>query len=191
LSPFGKDAPDSENNDIEIAAITSYLHEKIIPKFAKKWSKDIKQKKSIFEHNLTGLLHKKGIKMRHLGHIRYYAKNDTLKKILMNEMVARVIKIDIKIDMRDQMKKTGISSVEPYKDVVLKYFNMILCNDDDSSEYWNGINQKLKNKFITKCDVEYEIKKSNYKKIIKRIQRLIGVKLDCSKFKRVLHRNTR
>ena len=49
-----------------------------------------------------------------------------MRDILLNEMISRVVKIDIRRSLRDEMEKTGLSSVEPYKQIVLNQFNYLL-----------------------------------------------------------------
>lgn len=80
------------------------------------------------EANLINMLHKKGINVRHLGRVRYHCTNAPLRFIILNEMVARVVKVDIRGALRNELKNTGLSSVEPYKQVVLRYFNCVLNN---------------------------------------------------------------
>ena len=103
FSTFGKHNEIVHNNEIKEA--TEYLLGKLIPTFC---AHDLPRhfpsgNTGVFELDaITEELHRAGINVRYLGHVRFYA-HDYLKPGIFNEICARVIKNY----MRDQMREVS------------------------------------------------------------------------------------
>ena len=118
----------SKIHNQEVREATQYLYDVIIPKFADEL---YKKKSNVKDIRLTESLHSSGINCRHIGRVRkalqqYGESAAGLSKLLMTEMVARLLSGLLKQLLRIEMKKTKIASQEPYKTVVIDFLNSIL-----------------------------------------------------------------
>jgi hypothetical protein len=97
--------------------------------------------------------------------------------------------------MRDTVQAIRVASIEPYKEVVVQYFNLILS----SSEYWNtAMKEDLQRKFPgcltdTELSRDFDLRKAVLSErtsmLFKRIQLLTGVKLDAETITEMNHTN--
>lgn len=107
-------------------------------------------------------MHRHGINIRHLGLLRTFAKSKPVKRLLLLEMVARVIKDILRYEssivciltnsflrsqMRNIMREVRVLSEEPFKQVVLKTFNYTLGRDPQSTKFWAIVKNRLIRKF--------------------------------------------
>jgi hypothetical protein len=141
LSGFGKH--DSESHNSEIQEATQFLIEKIIPAFANSLS-SLSAKQS----NIVELFHREGINIRHMGLVRHHCASAEWKKCLLIEMVARVIKDDVKETLRATVSKLKVPSEKPCKEAISVYVNFLLGKRQESLSFWKGeIKTKITNKF--------------------------------------------
>lgn len=96
---------------------------------------------------LSELMHREGINLRHLGLLRSRVKSYSVRQWLLTEMIARVIKDLLRGQMRTKMREVRILSEEPFKEVVVRVFNLILGRHKSSSSFWDLVKEKLKKKF--------------------------------------------
>ena len=108
----------------EVMEATQYLYDKVIPNFAL----ELSQKDSESEIRLTEILHANGINCRHYGRVRRAVplQASRIQRLLLNEMLGRTLTSVLRQLLRYQMQKTRIASQEPYKIVVLDFFNALL-----------------------------------------------------------------
>lgn len=66
-------------------------------------------------------LHRRGINLRHLGIVRQHAKLEEFRLVIMVEMIARVLKVNLRKRWRQQMEKFPASEMESFKHVTAKY----------------------------------------------------------------------
>ena len=154
FSRFGGHDKDAHNT--EVLKATQRLHKNIIPTFAA-WldSQDERKLKGL---RLTQLMHREGINMRHvsvlaflvlkkrslislflfdqLGLLRNNVSKPHVKSLLLNEMMARAIKCTLEMLMRKKMEQIRVPSEEPYRRLVIDYFNVLLGKRPESSMYW-------------------------------------------------------
>lgn len=125
FSPFGKDA--TLEHDQEVLEATMELYRNIIPAFVKFWHQKLKADPSLtrdFENNLIRYIHRDGMPLFHieilslpginvrlLGIARYWCPFDSpLRIIFLTEMASRVIKNDIRRQLREENRKLGVAS---------------------------------------------------------------------------------
>jgi hypothetical protein len=65
-----------------------------------------------------------------------HATSDELRKVILVEMISRVLKINLRKRWRQQMEKFPSSETESFKHVTAKYLNLSLGTSDKSSLYW-------------------------------------------------------
>ena len=111
-------------HNAEVIEATKYLHEQIIPKFAI----ELSQRENESEIRLTELLHANGINCRHFGRVRKAVplQFPRIQQLLLNEMLGRTLTAVLRQLLRFEMQKTQIASQEPYKILVLDFFNALL-----------------------------------------------------------------
>jgi hypothetical protein len=59
-------------------------------------------------------VHSLGINIRHLGHVRVHLLNKYWKTVLLLEMIARVVKNDLKKDLREKMHVLQQPGIDPF-----------------------------------------------------------------------------
>eukprot|EP01125_Pyxidicula_operculata_P017085 TRINITY_DN5945_c0_g1_i2.p1 TRINITY_DN5945_c0_g1~~TRINITY_DN5945_c0_g1_i2.p1 ORF type:complete len:1909 (-),score=399.00 TRINITY_DN5945_c0_g1_i2:471-6197(-) len=168
FSSFGIDGKDEHN--MEVVELTKKLYHEVIPQFANKWSSklcdeeddenynpELKNDLNYFSENITVELHTDGINVRHLGLVRYHATSRHLKNATLKEMIARVVKNTIRCALREEMKKLGIPSQEPYIKVVTNFLNLVLCRKGDYMKFWADIKTKIVDKFGPESFTEDEM----------------------------------
>ncbi len=92
-------------------------------------------------------MHRHGINIRHLGLLRTFSRSKPVKRLLLLEMVARVIKDVLRSQMRNIMREVRVLSEEPFKQIVLKTFNYTLGRDPQSAKFWAIVKNRLVRKF--------------------------------------------
>jgi hypothetical protein len=95
---------------------TRFLHEECIPRVAAQLeSADPEQKVS-----LIFVLHFHGVNVRHMGRVLSHVTHPYWRQVLMLEMIARVLKNDIRRILREKMREFRRPGLEPYIRVVVK-----------------------------------------------------------------------
>lgn len=169
---------DSHIHNNEVLDIVNRLKYRIIPQFAATYSKkDI----SHVKRNLCQLMHNSGINLRHLGLLRSSAKNIRFKSVLLDEMVARVVKNMIRFDLRQIWKKYSVlPSQAPFREIIIQHLNKLVSLDDG---YWKEVKTQIINKFegaLVGVELEDTWNMRSYCSIhfiLERIQHFIGFKL--------------
>eukprot|EP00029_Vermamoeba_vermiformis_P005506 TRINITY_DN1931_c0_g1_i1.p1 TRINITY_DN1931_c0_g1~~TRINITY_DN1931_c0_g1_i1.p1 ORF type:complete len:1922 (+),score=411.10 TRINITY_DN1931_c0_g1_i1:83-5848(+) len=126
-------------------------------------------------------MHRHGINIRHLGLLRTFSKSKPVRKLLLLEMVARVIKDVLRSQMRNIMREVRVLSEEPFKQIVLKTFNYTLGRDPQSGKFWAIVKNRLIRKFrkaLADNEISSDLHDSiNMFALFSRLQELVGVEL--------------
>ena len=99
-----------------------------------------------------------GINYRHIGKLMIETQDIHSKRILMMEMIARVIKKIIQDENRKQMSRIQIPTQGPFINIVINIINQLLNKDDG---IWKSIMIGLESKFNISSDQLNEIKKTS------------------------------
>jgi len=142
-------SPKEHNKEIKDA--TEYLTDVLVPAFVPELTRlftTAKRNGDLESLKLTEIVHRRGINIRYLGILRKHMKDQDGKALLFVEMCARVIKNNLRLRLREQMRKLQLPLEEPYRRLVVDYLNLILGHNDQSEEYWaNNIKMSLVRKF--------------------------------------------
>ena len=110
---------------------------------------------TLFDFRLTETIHSKGINCRYLGKkkkrkvqskfaeelpeglLRNQVTNEDARMLLLVEIVARVIKNNLRLRLRMKSEILRQPLEEPYRRLLIDYFNMIFGNTPHSEAYWN------------------------------------------------------
>jgi hypothetical protein len=79
------------------------------------------------------LLHQSGINMRYLRLVAAVVMDESLKKMVHAEIVARSLKSVIRNEIRESNKLDG----DNVKSIITKYLNLIFSDNDESNDYWD------------------------------------------------------
>lgn len=71
-----------------------------------------------------------------LGLLRTHVTKPHVKTLLLNEMMSRAIKCTLQMLMRKKMEQIRVPSEEPYRRLVIDYFNVLLGKRPESDMYW-------------------------------------------------------
>lgn len=107
------------------------------------------QKGNLDNFRLTETLHSKGINCRYLGIIRQHLACKEAKTRVLIEILARVIKNNLRLKLRIKMKQLKKALEEPYRRLVINYMNLVFSNTEVSDRYWNtDLKDDIKRNFI-------------------------------------------
>eukprot|EP01116_Phalansterium_solitarium_P015791 TRINITY_DN3523_c0_g1_i5.p1 TRINITY_DN3523_c0_g1~~TRINITY_DN3523_c0_g1_i5.p1 ORF type:complete len:415 (+),score=117.56 TRINITY_DN3523_c0_g1_i5:261-1505(+) len=87
---------------------------------------------------LTEAIHSRGINARYLGRIRAEIADADFRAIILVDIVARVIKNNLRTRLRAKMKQLKKPMEEPYRRLVVNYMNLIFGHTGQSDSYWSG-----------------------------------------------------
>lgn len=145
-TPLGKFDPDQATHTEEITLASKRIFVDLIPKFADYLKQNCPSTISTTER-VVEELHRFGINLRHLGFVRRLVVDPAIRKLLLTEMVARVLKDRIYELLRTKMREIKVASQQPYNQVVLDFLNEVFVIN--SSEFWqSGVKKLLEDKFL-------------------------------------------
>ena len=147
---FGED--NQQEHDSEVRAATNYLHNTIIPEFARLLDQDHCNIENKPTQWFIDEAHRSGINIRYLGMIRSLVKNEKIRSILLSEIASRVLKNKFK----NQLRECKATHDFHYLSVILNFFNSVFVNDDNNNTNNNSNNINCNNIF-NNC------KSNNYK----------------------------
>ena len=127
----------AEEHDDEIDEATDYLTGTVVQVFAQRLVSLPPEKRASFP--LIMLLHESGINCRYLGLLYGYVSNmgDAYwSTVLLIEMVARVIKTEVRALLRRKMLELRHPGEFAYLDAVVLYLNLVLGSSDASDRHW-------------------------------------------------------
>lgn len=110
LNRFVANQPRKLEHILQIKDATKYLYDEIIPEFVKELYTLEQKTKDTKSISIKELMHKRGINLFMMGHIRNLLKPESIfKKILIVEMVSRVSKHQINQILRDKMQQLKLA----------------------------------------------------------------------------------
>eukprot|EP01091_Cochliopodium_minus_P016198 TRINITY_DN5993_c0_g1_i1.p1 TRINITY_DN5993_c0_g1~~TRINITY_DN5993_c0_g1_i1.p1 ORF type:complete len:1174 (+),score=399.27 TRINITY_DN5993_c0_g1_i1:76-3597(+) len=151
-SRFIETQPDAEEHNREIDSATKELINVVIPNFARELLQlmevEVKLKGTIYDFRLTEVVHSNGINMRYMGLIIKKMGRHKYKDAILVNMIARIIKNQIRALLRKEMYKEKLAIDEPYRIAVMDFLNLIFGNTEESVKFWSEvIVSQLKEKF--------------------------------------------
>ncbi|KYQ96645.1 hypothetical protein DLAC_03928 [Tieghemostelium lacteum] len=192
FTAWSNNDPDSDIWNQNLSEATLHLYNVIIPRAAVEFNSQWDSRQLDRERWDTELeTHKYGINLRHLGRLRHLIDNSDLRKLILNEMVARVLKNKIKEDLRINMAGNYIGSEESAINSVTEFLNMIFGVDkfENSKYFWTiTIKSWISEKFgdspqqngLTEREFQSEFDLMtivNLQEIIKQFQEKAGITL--------------
>lgn len=105
---------------------------------------------------LSELMHREGVNLRHMGLVRSCVKSYRVRRALLTEMLARVIKDLFRGQMRATLRMVRNLADEPFKVVVVRVLNLVLGRDEFSHEFWDLVHERLRRKFHSALTHEEE-----------------------------------
>eukprot|EP00029_Vermamoeba_vermiformis_P008493 TRINITY_DN3992_c0_g1_i1.p1 TRINITY_DN3992_c0_g1~~TRINITY_DN3992_c0_g1_i1.p1 ORF type:complete len:924 (-),score=198.60 TRINITY_DN3992_c0_g1_i1:32-2803(-) len=146
FSGFMKEDGEENLHNSELKEATNHLINVLVPKFAKadlvKLMADAREQGRLTEFRLTETIHSVGVNCRHIGLLRKNTQDPEFKRIMLIEMVARVIKNNLRFKLREKMKVLRLPLEEPYRRLVIDYFNLVFGNTKNSDSYWDDFLKK-------------------------------------------------
>jgi hypothetical protein len=125
LTAWGRNDDKAEDHNEEVRQATMNLYTTVVPSFAQ--FLDGLSDDSFSKIRLTEELHRHGINVRHLGFVRTHATNESVRRKILLECVARSMKSDIQTLLRNKNRELMIPSDEPYRKVALQFLNSALA----------------------------------------------------------------
>lgn len=165
-------------DEIEVESATKFLIETQIPKF----SKQIQNSEFPLEGclDLQEKMHKNGINLRYLGLIRTHVSDPFVRRLLLLEMITRVLAMLLRKKFREK------SPSRSYINDVVDFLNLVLSkNLDQATEFWNSVKKQLLSKFgvgLTPDELDPKhhlgnLPREDIKLFISRFQEKTGVSL--------------
>jgi hypothetical protein len=201
FSRMTNNAPDSEPNNDDIRVATADMYNTVIPDFVRAFENYLgaddnagdwgffiysnmsgnvfkKAQKTLIEE-----LHRFGINIRHLGHVRQHATSNGLRKAILVEMIARVMKLHLRTRWRQQLEKFPTSEGSSARHAASKFLNLAFGISDKSLIYWTfELIPKLTDKFknaLTKLERSAmsrgEIERDLKRHILLRLSLMTGI----------------
>mmetsp|Transcript_2469 Transcript_2469/g.7833 ORF Transcript_2469/g.7833 Transcript_2469/m.7833 type:complete len:1381 (+) Transcript_2469:798-4940(+) len=139
--------PEANVHNAELRQATVHLYQETIPSFAAFLSetygtldreRGAPPPAKLAETDLKLLFHERGINLRHLGVVHQLVKCPTIQKALLNEMIARVLKQDLRARVRSMMKHVKVPCSTPYHRLVVDSLNIILQHSKRAHEFWTS-----------------------------------------------------
>lgn len=128
----------------DIQAATARLRSDTVPKFAAILEKIFTQlppvQQCAFAYDwIVVLLHWHGINIRHLGAVRACVRteNATLRSLLLNLMVSRVLKNMSHHRLRMKMRELRYAGEVPYQQCLVTFMNLVFGTSAESLSFWN------------------------------------------------------
>ena len=125
---------DADKHILEIEEATSHLLNTEIKLLAKKL--DNLPNEVVKQANLKEILHENGVNLRYMGLLRVEINNPILRNLFLVEMIARIIKHNIRELMRNQLKKWHIPLEHACRQTVIDHLNVIFGCHDESEQYF-------------------------------------------------------
>lgn len=124
--------------------------QEVIPPFGKELDKvfhNAWRDETLLYVKIPEVVHAKGINIRHLGRIRKRTCNIFARTFLLIEMVVRVVKCEVRYQLRQRARELRNPFEEPFKRLVIDILNRVLATTPESDHYWNTT---IKKKIVTK-----------------------------------------
>lgn len=148
--------PNIEEHNQALRDATTYLKTDLIPRFVRDslvWQvREAVERNALHEFRLTEAIHAKGICMRHIGYILKHIRSESefacVRALLLVEAIARVIKNKLRGLLRRKMKNVRQPLEAPYRQLVVRFLNLVFGKSRESVEFWKiVIKKQLASKF--------------------------------------------
>jgi hypothetical protein len=133
----------------------------------------------------TEMMHREGVNLRHMGLVRSKSQVFRVRRCLLTEMLARVVKDLFRGQMRATSRQVRNLADEPYKEMIIRLLNLVLGRDEPAAEFWSLVHERLLSKFcgaLTKEEQDDDPMalglKVDSNALILRIENLVGVKIE-------------
>jgi Tfp pilus assembly protein PilF len=137
-------AAKKSHQEADIEEATNQLLNQTIPKFAEQLQRMLASfpptQQSIFAYEwLVVWLHWNGINIRHLGTLRANIpkENNTLRGLLLNIMISRVLKNMSNHRLRMEMRRLKYAGDYPYQQTLVSFLNTVFGTSTESLTFWN------------------------------------------------------
>ncbi|GAM24318.1 hypothetical protein SAMD00019534_074930 [Acytostelium subglobosum LB1] len=149
FSRFIKGHNDEEHNRETVDA-TMYLFNTTIPELAEELNQiELVDANDVYHFPIPERVHKHGVNVRYLGHVRKLCETPDMKSLIFVEMCARVVKQQLRQKLRFKMKQARIPLEAPYRRLIVAYLNRVLGTSDKSDDFWDN---KMKKYLMKKFD---------------------------------------
>ncbi|GAM25978.1 hypothetical protein SAMD00019534_091530 [Acytostelium subglobosum LB1] len=190
---WGSEDPKQEQHNEDIIEATSHLFDIVIRQAATELESLAKQELFKDTFDIGPFVHKFGINLRHLGRLRSMidSSNTKVRRLILNEMVVRVLKSAIKDELRLKLSVKGhyVGSEKKRFDTIVNFMNRMFNNEDKLAplkDFWTvQIKLMLGEKYgATTCGLTSEEMHANYDLffsislplLIQRLQKKTGIK---------------
>lgn len=129
-----KHSPQEHIDEVEEA--TRHLIDKVIPAFARTLPTKCGSMRQL-RKELRVVLHEAGINLRYLGIVRRHVSSPSVKQLILVEMIARVIKHEIRYRMRKQMKEFKLPLEHACREMLTAYMNLVFGTSEESTEHFD------------------------------------------------------
>ena len=107
----------------------------------------------VYLPRLLTYLHQAGINIRYLGVLRSHLRTAAMRDMLLVEMLARVLKAEMRRRWRERMSTVRYISDGAYRRCSIDFCNLVFFNSKDSRTYWQTeVKQQLIAKFQSQTD---------------------------------------
>ncbi|PRP75350.1 hypothetical protein PROFUN_05661 [Planoprotostelium fungivorum] len=191
----------------DIMEATEYLYKGIVPAFAEFLDEHYGRPSTTTKLRIIHELHKRGINVRHIGRLRYFCQNPTIRSKLLLEMsgeflipsttrqsfAARAFKCIFRHDSREQMRKNNSASIEVNRTLAADLLNQAIRSDF----FWSHrMVDKISTKFrdgltATEMSNEFSLRSLLFSspkevtKFLKRTQQITGIKIKLKSYKKL------
>eukprot|EP01130_Rhizamoeba_saxonica_P014986 TRINITY_DN662_c1_g2_i2.p2 TRINITY_DN662_c1_g2~~TRINITY_DN662_c1_g2_i2.p2 ORF type:complete len:506 (-),score=103.86 TRINITY_DN662_c1_g2_i2:2144-3661(-) len=172
LVGFSVSDPDKKHHVAEIKRASEKLYKECTVRAAEVLMQETK-------YNPVKELHKCGINLRHMGFVRQLCTgNEYSSRVLLEEMVSRMLKDNLKEELRLCAKNHKTPMEAPYVNQCVMFFNRVFYSD----VFWKEtVKIKLEKKyekslFLHELDKKYDLRNSfHIHSVVEKLKDLIGL----------------
>eukprot|EP01119_Soliformovum_irregulare_P021321 TRINITY_DN7074_c0_g1_i2.p1 TRINITY_DN7074_c0_g1~~TRINITY_DN7074_c0_g1_i2.p1 ORF type:complete len:833 (+),score=208.66 TRINITY_DN7074_c0_g1_i2:91-2589(+) len=185
-----------EDANREVIEATDHLIRTLIPKFAngelRKETQEAKEAGRLDDFRLTETIHRNGINCRYLGLVRKHTEDPESRIMILVNIVARVLKNNLRQKLRKKMTTLKKPLEEPYRRLVIKFLNVVFANTETSETYWRtSLKTDIRKNFLLaltneESEIDYPLKPrlpsgeidANFLScVLRRFEKLVGMRL--------------
>jgi hypothetical protein len=145
-------------HNAEVRDAFESLAREVLPAFATSWSAKVTEtleKRDTFDERMATLgslcahAHAKGINVRLLGAVRASTNDQTARRLLLVEALARVAKNSMRALLRREARSSGVPCRERFNTLALAFLNLTLrpLSDAASEPFWSDLQAQAEFKF--------------------------------------------
>lgn len=137
FSRFG--LPGAAIHDERVTQATIHLTQTIVPTFS-----------ASLTHSLDRVnfrFHEAGINMRYMGLVRHHSADETVRRVLLEQMVARVLKKRLERQLRELVVSIKEPLTYPYQELAATFFAECASGGSFILQFWSEVKQDIVKKF--------------------------------------------